>query len=63
MTLTDRLPEEERESYRSAASTHFGALAEAEILLDRLVLFHEPEPGAPFVRLGDYILSPEATHE
>jgi putative phosphonate metabolism protein len=63
MTLTDRLPEEERESYRSAASTHFGALAEAEILLDRLVLFHEPEPGAPFVRLGDYILSPEATRE
>ena len=62
LTLTDRLPEPERERYRAAAAAHFGDLTAAEILLDRLVLFHEPEPGAPFVRLGDYVLSPEATH-
>jgi len=63
MTLTDRLPEHEREAYTRAATAHFGALAEAETTLDRLVLFHEPEPGAPFVRLGDFILTGEAADE
>ncbi|KQV05873.1 DUF1045 domain-containing protein [Devosia sp. Root105] len=63
MTLTDRLPEHEREAYSRAAAAHFGALAEAETMLDRLVLFHEPEPGAPFVRLGDFILTGEAADE
>ncbi|MDC9823146.1 DUF1045 domain-containing protein [Devosia sp. ZB163] len=63
MTLTDRLPEVEREPYRAAAARHFGALAGAELMLDRLVLFHEPEPGAPFVRLDDFILTGEAADE
>lgn len=63
MTLTDRLPEHEREAYMRAAAAHFGALAEAETMLDRLVLFHEPEPGAPFVRLGDFMLAGEAANE
>lgn len=63
LTLTDRLPEHEREAYTRAATAHFGALAEAETMLDRLVLFHEPEPGAPFVRLGDFILTGEAADE
>lgn len=63
MTLTDRLPETEREAYTRAAAAHFGALAEAETVLDRLVLFHEPEAGAPFVRLGDFMLSGEAVDE
>lgn len=63
MTLTDRLPEHEREAYQRAAAAHFGPLAEAETLLDRLVLFHEPEPGAPFVRLDDFILTGEAADE
>jgi len=62
MTLTDRLPEHEREAYMRAAAAHFGALAEAEATLDRLVLFHEPEPGAPFVRRGDFILPGEAAN-
>lgn len=57
MTLTDRLPEAERQRYIRAAAEHFGTLAEAEMVLDRLVLFHEPEPGAPFVRLDDYALT------
>ena len=47
----------------SAAAAHFGALAEAETVLDRLVLFHEPEAGAPFVRLGDFMLNGEAVDE
>lgn len=63
MTLTDRLPEAEREAYTRAAAAHFGALAEAETVLDRLVLFHEPEAGAPFMRLGDFMLSGEAVDE
>lgn len=63
MTLTDRLPETEREAYTRAAAAHFGALAEAETVLDRLVLFHEPEAGAPFMRLDDFMLSGEAVDE
>lgn len=63
MTLTDRLPESEREAYTRAAAAHFGALAEAETVLDRLVLFHEPEAGAPFMRLDDFMLSGEAVDE
>lgn len=63
MTLTDRLPEAERDAYARAAAAHFGPLAEADTLLDRLVLFHEPEPGAPFMRLGDYMLNGEAVDE
>ena len=60
MTLTDRLPESEREAYSRAAAAHFGALATQETMLDRLVLFHEPDAGAPFVRLGDFELSGKA---
>lgn len=63
MTLTDRLPEDEREVYRDAAAAHFGTLAHAERTLDRLVLFHEPEPGAAFARLDDYPLTGEADDE
>lgn len=60
MTLTDRLPESEREAYSRAAAAHFGVLATQETMLDRLVLFFEPEAGAPFVRLGDFELSGKA---
>jgi hypothetical protein len=30
-----------------------------EVVLDRLSLFHEAEPGAPFMRLADFPLSVE----
>ena len=60
LTLTDRLPESEREAYSRAAAGHFGALAASEATLDRLVLFHEPEAGAPFRRLADFELNGEA---
>ncbi|MDB5538646.1 MAG: hypothetical protein JWQ89_373 [Devosia sp.] len=63
MTLTDRLPETEREHYMRLAATHFGALAEAETVLDRLVLFQEPEAGAPFMRVADFMLTGEAADE
>jgi putative phosphonate metabolism protein len=57
MTLTDRLAEPERNEWFAAAAAHFGPLASADTLLDRLVLFHEAEPGAPFTRLADYPLT------
>jgi putative phosphonate metabolism protein len=57
MTLTDRLAEAERDSWFAAATAHFGPLACADTLLDRLVLFHEAEQGAPFTRLADYPLT------
>lgn len=60
MTLTDRLPESERDGWMQAAAAHFGSLADAEMTLDRLVLFHEPEAGAPFARLDDFVLTGEA---
>lgn len=56
MTLTDRLAPEERDQYFAAAETHFGGLATRDTLLDRLVLFHEPSPGSPFWRLGEFPL-------
>lgn len=56
MTLTDRLLAEEQQLYLAAAEAHFGALAARDTLLDRLVLFHEPSPGAPFWRLGEFPL-------
>ncbi|MBI4920834.1 MAG: DUF1045 domain-containing protein [Devosia nanyangense] len=56
MTLTDRLPPERRDELVSAARDWFAAELALPIRLDRLVLFHEPEPGAAFCRLDDYVL-------
>ncbi|HTJ57960.1 MAG TPA: DUF1045 domain-containing protein [Devosiaceae bacterium] len=56
MTLTDRLPPEEHEEVFAAASQWFAPVIGENLLLDRLVLFHEAEPGAPFTRLRDYPL-------
>lgn len=63
MTLTDRLAEGERDPYMRAAAEHFGPLAEAEMMLDRLVLFRETEAGGPFVRLDDYMLTGKAEND
>lgn len=56
MTLTDRLPEAEREAVMAAAAAWFEPILPAVAMLDRVVLFHEPESGAPFVRLEDFEL-------
>jgi hypothetical protein len=57
MTLTDRLPENLREPMRERAVVWFADVLAAPVLLDRLVVFAEPEPGAAFERLDpDYIL-------
>lgn len=56
MTLADRLPSEDAASVMAAARAWFAPHIGQDLMLDRLVLFHEPEPGAPFVRLQDHLL-------
>ncbi|KKB77806.1 hypothetical protein VW35_14220 [Devosia soli] len=56
MTLTDRLPEEDRADILSAAQAWFGPDLVEPVNFDRLVLFHEPDSGGPFKRLEDYKL-------
>jgi putative phosphonate metabolism protein len=56
MTLTDRLAPADQERFEAALRAHFGALAEAEAVLDRLSLYREAEPGAPFSRGEDFLL-------
>jgi putative phosphonate metabolism protein len=59
MTLTDRLPEADREPFRRAADAFLAPLLDEYVLLDRLVVFHQAEAGAPFARLRDYPLAGE----
>jgi hypothetical protein len=56
MTLTDRLPAGVQTEMLSSARSWFAAVLSDPVALDRLVLFHEPAPGADFVRLDDYPL-------
>ncbi len=57
MTLTDRLSEADGDRFEAALRGHFGPFAEADATLDRLALYHEPTPGAPFARGADFILA------
>lgn len=57
MTLTDRLPEPGRDAVMAAARDWFAPAIEAPFVLDRIALFHEPEAGAPFRRVGDFELA------
>lgn len=56
MTLTDRLATEQREPMRKRAADWFAEALAEPVVLDRLVLFHEAEPGAAFRRLDDFVL-------
>lgn len=56
MTLTDRLVPEDRADLLAAAQTWFGPVLDADINVDRLVLYHEPESGLPFRRIADFAL-------
>jgi putative phosphonate metabolism protein len=58
MTLTDRIEDAaERARFATAIGDFFGFMGETEVALDRLVLFREAAPGAPFRRLRDYLLT------
>lgn len=59
MTLSDRLGPADREPVRRAADAWFSGQLGEEIVLDRLALFHEAAPGAPFMRIADFPLSME----
>lgn len=59
MTLSDRLGEADREPMMLAAREWFAPVIGPGVLLDRLSLFHQAEPGAPFKRLTDFPLSVE----
>jgi putative phosphonate metabolism protein len=61
MTLTDRLVDTDRNEIMAAAQSWFAPLLEMDYVLDRLALFHEPAPGAPFMRLSDFPLTEKAT--
>ncbi|MEO8882798.1 MAG: DUF1045 domain-containing protein [Devosia sp.] len=59
MTLTDRLQPQDQAEVAAAAAQWFAPIIGKDLLLDRLVLFQEAEPGAPFRRLRDYPLGGE----
>lgn len=61
MTLTDRLAEGDLTRVLGVAETWFEPVLQRSHVLDRVALFHEPEPGAPFVRIADFPLTAEAT--
>jgi hypothetical protein len=56
MTLTDRLGPADHDDVLAAAKGRFARFDGTEIVLDRLVLFHEPAPGSAFSRLQDFPL-------
>lgn len=56
MTLTDRLAAEDHTDLLSAAQAWFAPDLAEPVVFDRLVLYHEPEPGSYFRRLEDYRL-------
>ena len=56
MTLTDRLPTDDRAAVMGAAEDWFGPLLERSFVLDRVALFHESTPNAAFRRGEDVAL-------
>lgn len=61
MTLADRLPAAEQPAVLSAAEDWFAPMADENVVLDRLCLFHEPAAGAPFRRVADFPLAVRAS--
>lgn len=57
MTLTDRLDPADRDTMLAAAGTWFGPVLDGDVVLDRLVLFHETESGLPFRRIAEFGLA------
>jgi len=57
MTLSDRLPLPWRGPLVDLATDWFAPILMRPLVIDRLVLFHEAEPGVPFRRIADFPLS------
>jgi hypothetical protein len=56
MTITDRLPMAKAAQVLAEARTHFAELTTSHLLIDRLVLFHEMQPGGDFDRGEEFVL-------
>lgn len=57
MTLSDALPEAEAAALQEQAEAWFAPVLAAPVWLDRLVVYAEPAPGMPFVRMTpDHLL-------
>ena len=56
MTLTDRLPENERDAVMRAATAWFAPALDEDVVFDRIALYREPVAGAPFARVADFRL-------
>ncbi len=61
MTLTDRLVDSDRAEIMAAARDWFAPSLDRSYMLDRIAIYREPSPGAPFVRVGDFPLTEKAT--
>lgn len=57
MTLADQMPEAQLAKVMAVAKDWFAPVLGQSLVLDRLSLFHEAEPGAPFTRLADFPLA------
>ncbi|MEQ1769679.1 MAG: DUF1045 domain-containing protein [Devosia sp.] len=56
MTLTDRLPLDRQAALLADAKVWFAPALATQLVVDRLVLFHEAEPGTVFFRGEDFVL-------
>lgn len=57
MTLTDQLKEPDRSDLRQAAREWFDPYIGRDLMIDRLVIYRENQPGMPFDRLEDFELT------
>jgi hypothetical protein len=57
MTLTDRLPPAQSGKLLAEARTFFAETLAVPLVIDRLVLFHEKQSGAPFTRGAEFALA------
>ncbi len=60
LTLTDRIPQEQRPRVERVLSDWFAPLLGVDVPLDALTVFTEAEPGAPFELHGVHRLEPAA---
>jgi putative phosphonate metabolism protein len=55
MTVTDRLEAADKAEIRRAASAWFEPYIGRDLLIDRISIFRESDPGHPFMRIEDFV--------
>ncbi len=63
LTLTDRIPDEQRPEVERVLRDWFAPLLGANVPVDALALFTEAEPGAPFALHAVHHLQPASAHQ